>query len=230
MAAMRRVANKRGLTQLPWLTSYHTFSFGNYYDPQFMGFRSLRVINDDRVAAGAGFPMHSHANMEILTLVLEGALEHQDSLGTGSILRPGEAQLMSAGSGIRHSEFNPSETEAAHFLQIWIEPATLNAKPTYQQKPISFGKSGDWALIAAPDESVTSMKIKQNVLISMGVFSETKPIQVPNAAASWIHVITGAAKINDELFAQADSVGVESGEVSILIADAPAQILLFSFQ
>src|SRR5690606_12912935 len=147
-----RPAHERGRTQLSWLDSAHTFSFNNYYDPRYMGFRQLRVINDDRVTPGAGFATHGHRDMEIITYVLEGALAHQDSTGTGSVIRPGEVQRMSAGTGIRHSEYNHSQTAPVHFLQIWIMPERQGLKPGYEQRSFPLEAfRGEWRLIAARD-------------------------------------------------------------------------------
>ncbi|MGL5132970.1 MAG: pirin family protein, partial [Planktothrix sp.] len=133
-----RKSQDRGKVKIDWLESYHTFSFGNYYDPEYMGWRSLRVINEDRVQPMGGFPTHGHQNMEIITYILQGSLEHKDSLGTGSIIQPGEVQRMSAGTGIRHSEFNPSATDQVHLLQIWLLPDTQNLPPSYEQKSFNF--------------------------------------------------------------------------------------------
>lgn len=159
-----RNSHERGHTKIGWLDSYHTFSFGNYLDPNHMGFQSLRVINDDRVTPGAGFATHSHRDMEILTYVLEGALEHKDSLGTGAVIYPGEAQRMSAGTGIRHSEFNHSKTEPVHFLQIWIVPDQQGLQPSYEQRDFPLEeKRGKLRLIAAKDGREGAVTIHQNV-------------------------------------------------------------------
>ncbi|HEY9805839.1 MAG TPA: pirin family protein, partial [Candidatus Obscuribacterales bacterium] len=164
--------NARGRTKLGWLDSYHTFSFGNFYDPSRMGFRALRVINDDRVAPGAGFPMHGHRDMEILTYVLEGALEHKDSLGNGALIKPGEAQVMSAGTGITHSEFNPSSSDPVHLLQIWILPDQSGLKPRYEQRDFPLAeKQGQWRLIAAKDGRNGAVTIHQNVDLYVSVLA-----------------------------------------------------------
>src|SRR5215211_8273781 len=149
-----------------WLNTYHTFSFDQYYDPRYMGFRSLRVINEDFVAAGRGFPKHGHRDMEIITYILEGALKHEDSLGTGSVIRPGDVQRMSAGTGVRHSEQNASNTERVHLLQIWILPHTMELEPSYEQKAFSEDeRRGQWRLIASEDGREESVTVHQNVSV-----------------------------------------------------------------
>src|SRR5436190_2216438 len=158
-----RKAAERGHFDHGWLDTYHTFSFGDYYDPQHMSFRALRVINEDRVNPGGGFGMHGHRDMEIITLVLAGQLEHKVSLGTGSVIRPGELQRMSAGSGIRHSEFNPSATEAAHLLQIWLLPRERGLTPEYEQREFpAAGRDGQWQMVASDDGRQGSLTIHQD--------------------------------------------------------------------
>src|SRR5678815_2399075 len=159
MIKIRR-SDDRGHTKLSWLDSRHTFSFGDYHDPEQMGFSALRVINEDRVIPGAGFPTHSHRDMEIITYVLEGALAHKDSTGTSSVIRVGELQRMSAGMGISHSEYNASPTEPVHFLQIWIMPNETGLKPGYEQRSFDLEKiSGNWLLVAAPDARAGAVKV-----------------------------------------------------------------------
>ena len=166
-----RKADHRGLANLGWLESRHTFSFGHYRDPQQQGFSELLVINDDRVQAEQGFGTHPHNNMEIFSYVLEGALEHKDSMGTGSVIHPGDVQLMSAGAGVRHSEYNHSATEPLHFLQIWIVPNIRAAKPGYQQKHFSEAdKRGRLALIISPDGAEGSLRIHQDARVYAGLF------------------------------------------------------------
>src|ERR1043166_783545 len=158
-----RPANERGHFDHGWLDTYHTFSFADYHDPAQMGFRSLRVINEDRVAAGQGFGMHGHRDMEIVTIVLEGALEHRDSLGNGEVLRPGEVQRMTAGTGIRHSEFNPSTTEPVHLYQIWLLPERAGLKPQYEQMPIDRNElAGRWRLVASREPGDHALPIHQD--------------------------------------------------------------------
>ena len=159
----KRSADERGRTKIDWLDSRHTFSFGDYYDPESMGFSVLRVVNDDRVAPGGGFPTHGHANMEILSYVISGGLEHKDSIGTGSVIRPGDVQRMSAGTGVRHSEFNASRTEPVHFLQIWIIPERAGLPPSYEQKTFSAAeRDGRLRLVAAPDGRDGALVIHQD--------------------------------------------------------------------
>lgn len=160
---LMRQAAQRGHTDLGWLNSYHTFSFGSYYDQRHMGFRSLRVINDDRIAPGRGFPKHPHRNMEILSYVLNGSLQHRDSTGEGSIVRPGDVQMMSAGRGITHSEYNPSKREANHFLQIWIQPAQSGLRPSYQQQHVALDdKRNRWRPIVEPEKRNGVISVHQD--------------------------------------------------------------------
>src|SRR6185369_8570942 len=167
-----RKANERGHFNHGWLNTYHTFSFDQYYDPRYMGFRVLRVINEDFVSPGRGFPMHAHRDMEIITYILEGALEHQDSMGNGSIIRPGDVQRMSAGTGVQHSEFNPSASDPVHFLQIWIQPAARNIAPSYEEKRFSpEEKRGRLRLIASSDRSEGSVLIHQDARVFAGLFT-----------------------------------------------------------
>jgi redox-sensitive bicupin YhaK (pirin superfamily) len=171
MIQLRR-SNDRGPTQLDWLDSRHTFSFGDYYDPKHMGFGDLRVINEDRVVPGAGFPTHSHRDMEIITYVLEGALAHRDSTGTSSVIRVGDVQRMSAGTGISHSEYNASQTEPVHFLQIWIIPNKTGLLPGYEQRAFSLDEHrGKWTLIAAKDGREGSVTVHQDVDVWAARFS-----------------------------------------------------------
>jgi len=221
--------NARGRTRMGWLDSQHTFSFGSFYDPERMGFRSLRVINDDRVVPGAGFPMHSHRNMEIFTYVLEGALEHQDSLGSGAIISPGEAQIMSAGTGITHSEFNPSKTEPVHFLQIWILPDTQELQPRYEQKAFPLEqRRGNLRLIAAKDGRNGAVTIHQDVDLYTSVLERGDALHYhlnPNRYA-WLQVAQGVAFLNDQELRAGDGVQMYGGELEIS-TDIGAEILLF---
>ncbi len=172
-----RPAQARGAVNVGWLDSRHTFSFGEYYDPSHMGFATLRVINEDKVIPGKGFPTHGHRDMEIITYVLAGALEHKDSIGTGSIIRPGDVQRMSAGTGIRHSEFNASSTEPVHFLQIWMLPGQLDIEPSYEQKTFAEAeKRGNLRLVGSRDGRDRSITIHQNVDLYATVLEEGETV------------------------------------------------------
>jgi len=222
--------NSRGRTKIGWLDSYHTFSFGGFYDSQRLGFRSLRVINDDRVAPGAGFPTHGHRDMEILTYVLQGALEHKDSLGTGSIIRPGEAQIMSAGTGIMHSEFNYSQSEPVHLLQIWIIPETQGLKPRYEQKSFSMEeRTGQLRLIAAHDARDGAVKVYQDVDLYTSILQPGNKINYhaqPNRY-TWLQVANGIVNLNGEELRAGDGVQID-GEIHLEITtNVGGEILLF---
>ncbi|GAX42506.1 pirin domain-containing protein [Tolypothrix sp. NIES-4075] len=222
--------NARGQTKIGWLDSYHTFSFGNFYDPNRMGFRSLRVINDDRVVPGAGFGTHGHRDMEILTYVLEGALEHKDSLGTGSVILPGEAQVMSAGTGITHSEYNHSQTEPVHFLQIWILPDKQGLKPRYEQKAFPIEeKRGKLRLIAAKDGRDGAVTIHQDVNLYTSVLEPGDVVNYhvqPNRYA-WLQIAQGIATLNGEELRAGDGVQISVEEQLEISTEVGAEILLF---
>src|SRR5438477_11914352 len=195
-----RKSDQRGTADLGWLYSRHTFSFGEYYDPRSMGFGPLRVINEDRVQPGAGFPPHGHQDMEILSYVLEGALEHKDSIGTGSVIRPGEVQIMSAGTGIRHSEFNHSKTEPVHFLQIWVVPDRQGIAPRYEQKTFpDADKRGRLRLVGSSDGREGSVVVHQDVRLFAALLNTGE--QVTHALATgrkgWLQVVRGAVAMND---------------------------------
>lgn len=222
--------NARGRTQIGWLDSYHSFSFGNFYDPSRMGFRSLRVINDDRVAPGAGFATHGHKDMEILTYVLEGALEHKDSLGTGSVILPGEAQVMSAGTGIQHSEYNHSKTDPVHFLQIWIIPDKKNLPPRYEQKAFSVEeRSRKLRLIAAKDGRDGAVTINQDVDLYTSVLSADDVINyhVKPGRYAWLQVARGIVNLNGEELRAGDGVQISGEENLEITTNVGGEILLF---
>jgi quercetin 2,3-dioxygenase len=225
-----RPAAERGATQIDWLDSKHSFSFAEYHDPRHMGFRSLRVINDDRIAAGAGFPTHGHRDMEILTYVLEGAVAHRDSLGTGSIIRPGEVQIMSAGTGIQHSEFNPSKTEPLHLLQIWMLPEKPGLKPRYDQKEFSAAeRNGRLRLVGSRDGRDGAVTIYQD--LDLYTASLDKGQAVTHAIRPdrhvWIQMARGKATVNGKPVAEGDGVAV-SNESRLDIAGVDgAELLLF---
>lgn len=222
--------NARGNTKTGWLDSYHTFSFGGFYDPKRMGFRSLRVINDDRVVPGAGFPRHSHRDMEILTYVFEGALEHKDSLGNGAVIRPGEAQIMSAGTGITHSEFNSSQTDPVHFLQIWIIPDKQGLPPRYEQKAFPLEeKRGLLRLIGAKDGRDGAVTIHHDVDLYTSVLEPGNVVTYhlkPNRYA-WLQIATGVATLNGHELRAGDGVQMSGEDQLEISTDIGAEILLF---
>ncbi len=207
-----RKSGERGHIQADWLNTYHTFSFGQYLDPRYMGFRALRVINEDTVAAGEGFPMHSHKEMEIITYVLEGALEHQDSMGNRGVISEGEVQRMSAGSGARHSEFNPSKEAPVHLFQIWIEPNRAALSPSYEQKRFSKeAKSNTLCLIASPDGASGSIKIHQEARLYGCELDKERSVSldVKPSHGVWVQVASGRVKVNGMRLETGDGASVE---------------------
>jgi redox-sensitive bicupin YhaK (pirin superfamily) len=230
MTLVVRRAKDRGHADHGWLDSFHTFSFADYHDLAHMGFRVLRVINEDRVQPGRGFGTHGHQDMEILTWVLEGELEHKDSMGTGSVVHSRELQYMSAGSGVTHSEFNPSPKEALHFLQIWILPAVKGAKPRYDQKSFATAlKPGELVLIASPDGASGSIAVRQDMKLFAGVLDRnqtaTHALGAPRHA--WLQVTAGSLKVGDEKLAVGDGLAVSGESKLAMSADARAEFLLF---
>lgn len=229
MITIRRAA-ERGHADHGWLDTHHTFSFADYYDPQHMGFRALRVINDDRVAPGAGFPTHPHRDMEIITYVLSGGIAHRDSMGTGSVIRPGEVQRMTAGSGVTHSEFNASRSEPLHFLQIWILPEARGIKPSYEQKTFSAEeKRGRLRLIASREGSEGSVTVHQDVKVYAGLFTagEEASFALAPQRHAWVHVARGKARVAGQELTAGDAVAV-SGEQAVKIEGlAEAELLVF---
>ncbi|HEX8174898.1 MAG TPA: pirin family protein [Pyrinomonadaceae bacterium] len=229
MITVRR-AEERGHFNFGWLNTYHTFSFGDYYDPRNMGFRSLRVINEDWVKEGRGFPTHPHRDMEIITYILSGALEHRDSMGTGSVIRPGEVQRMSAGTGVTHSERNPSGEEPVHLLQIWIMPDKRNYQPSYEQKAYTDEeKRGGLRLIASPDGSDDSVTIHQDARLFSSLLEAGQKIQhklEPNRHA-WVQVARGAIDINGTQLNQSDGAAISREELLEITAREGSEILLF---
>jgi redox-sensitive bicupin YhaK (pirin superfamily) len=225
-----RAASDRGHANHGWLDSYHTFSFADYYDAAHMGFRNLRVINDDRVAAGMGFGKHPHRDMEIISYVLEGSLEHRDSIGTGSIIRPGDVQRMSAGSGVLHSEFNASKTEPVHFLQIWILPREQGAPPGYEQKTFSREeKAGRLRLVVSPDGREESVTVHADASLYAGVFAPGQTVETSVATGRhiWLHVASGAVRVNGHEMGTGDSASI-SNEATLRIEGIhDAEILVF---
>lgn len=229
MIKLRR-SSDRGHTKLGWLHSRHTFSFGDYYDPQHMGFSDLRVINEDRVIPGAGFPTHSHREMEIITYVLEGALAHKDSTGTSSVIRVGEVQRMSAGTGISHSEYNASQTEPVHFLQIWIVPDEAGLRPGYEQQAIPFDKNrGRWTLIASKDGRDGSVTVHQDVELYLAAISKDQQLsyRLKPGRQAWLQVTRGAATLNGAPLATGDGAAVSDEKLLEVAASDDAEVLLF---
>ena len=225
-----RKAKDRGRTDWGWLDSRHTFSFGEYYDHRQLGFRSLRVINDDRVLPGKGFGTHGHRDMEILSYVLEGALEHKDSTGGGGVIRPGEIQFMRAGTGVTHSEQNGSQTEPVHFLQIWIVPDKQGLRPRYDQKPFDAKAARErFVLLAAPDGRDGAIQVQQDVALWMTRLgaSETRSHTLAAGRHAWLHVARGAASVNGHSLAEGDGAAI-SGEPAVeLQGEGDAELLLF---
>ena len=210
--------------------TWHTFSFSDYYDARFMGFRSLRVINEDFVAPGSGFPTHAHRDMEIITYVLEGALQHRDSLGTGSIIRPGEVQRMSAGTGVRHSEANPSASEAVHLLQIWIEPSASGIEPGYEQKAFSEAdKRGRLRLVASPDGAEGSVTIHQDARVYATLLAPGQQVThtLPAGRYAWVQAARGSLALNGQHLGSGDGAAVTRETVLTLSGVGDAEALLF---
>ena len=225
-----RLAQERGVADLGWLNSRHTFSFGHYFDPEELGFSSLLVINEDRVQPGQGFGQHPHANMEIFSYVLDGALEHKDSMGTGSVIRPGDVQMMSAGSGITHSEFNHSLHEEVHFLQFWIVPNRNNVTPRYQQIHIADNeKRGAFKLIISPAGIDGSLSVYQDVRVYAGLFNEKDRGELSLAAGryAYIHIARGEALINGQHFRTGDGARVYDERELLVTEGHDAEILVF---
>lgn len=224
-----RNAQERGHADHGWLNTYHTFSFADYYDPKHMGFRSLRVINEDRVQPGQGFGTHPHRDMEIISYVLEGGLQHKDSMGTGSVIRPGDVQRMSAGTGVFHSEFNASRSELVHFLQIWLLPKQRGITPSYEQKTFTKEeKDGRLRVVASPDGRDGSVTIHTDAVLYAGLFTQGQRAELPLAKgrSAWLHVARGKVKVNDKELAAGDGAsvteesllkieGVDQGEVLV---------------
>ncbi|WP_119390135.1 pirin family protein [Taklimakanibacter lacteus] len=228
-----RKAKDRGHADFGWLDSHHSFSFGQYYDPEFMGFGALRVINDDRVAGGGGFDTHGHKDMEIVSYVLDGALAHRDSLGSGSVIRPGDVQLMSAGTGIRHSEFNASKTDPVHFLQIWIIPERQGLKPGYAEQHFpEADRLGRFRLIASPDGRAGSLKIHQDAAIHAALLEAGADLAQPLDARRryWLQVAKGALDVNGEAVMEGDGLAIVKEESLSLAAKSKSEILLFDLQ
>jgi redox-sensitive bicupin YhaK (pirin superfamily) len=227
---VRRPAAERGRAAFGWLDSRHSFSFGEYYDPAHMGFRALRVLNDDRVRPGYGFPTHPHRDMEIISYVLEGALAHQDSMGTGSVIEPGDVQRMSAGTGVLHSEMNPSKAEAVHFLQIWIVPDVRGIAPEYEQKRYPYEDRQDrLRLVASGDGRDGALQIHQDVDLYAGVFGAgaTAALDLRPGRHAWVQMARGGATLNGETLGEGDGAALSDETRVELVATADAEILVF---
>ena len=228
MITVRR-SNERGSSKFNWLDSRHTFSFGDYYDPKHVGYSSLRVINEDRVNPGAGFPTHSHRDMEIITYVLEGALAHKDSTGTSSVIRVGDVQRMSAGTGISHSEYNASQTEPVHFVQIWIIPNETGLEPGYEQRSFDLKKeSGKWVLVAAR-KADGALKIHQDAELSLAVLPKGEKLnyRLHPGRHAWLQVARGKVTLNGSSLEAGDGGAIENEQVVDLTAIDQSEVLLF---
>jgi redox-sensitive bicupin YhaK (pirin superfamily) len=224
-----RKANERGHADHGWLDTWHTFSFAGYYDPEHMGFHSLRVINDDIIAGGGGFGTHPHRDMEIITYVLSGALEHRDSMGNGRIIKPGEVQYMAAGTGVAHSEFNPSPTEPVHLLQIWIQPDRPGVKPRYAEKSLARAKTGQWNLVASKAGRDGSITINQDADLCIARLNQGDNVEhaLSSRRHAWVHVAEGEVKLNGRVLNTGDAAAVSGEERLRVTAAQPSQVLLF---
>ena len=225
-----RKSDDRGHANHGWLDSYHSFSFADYYDPQHMGFGPLRVINDDRIDAGAGFGTHGHRDMEIITYMLEGELEHKDSMGTGSVIRPGDVQRMSAGKGVQHSEFNHSKENGVHLLQIWIQPNVTGILPSYEEKRFEHSeKVGRFRLVASPDGDNGSVVIHQDARMYAGLFETDQSAEIPLAAnrLAYVHMARGSAVVNGQTLAAGDALKLSDEALLRIEGGEQAEVLVF---
>ncbi len=224
-----RKANERGHANHGWLDSYHTFSFAEYRDPRWMGFRSLRVINDDLVMPGQGFGTHPHRDMEIITYILSGQLEHKDSLNNGRVIRPGDVQYMAAGTGVRHSEFNPSDTEAVHLLQIWVQPDRQGATPRYEEKAFADAAKGVLHLVTSKTGRDGSIAINQDADLWLAKLDAGQRVvhQLARGRQAWIHVAEGEVTLNGKTLQGGDAAAVSEENALELTGKKPAQVLLF---
>lgn len=229
MIAIRR-SSERGHFNHGWLDTFHTFSFGDYYDPAQVQFRALRVMNEDRVAAGQGFGMHPHRDMEIVTYVLSGALAHRDSLGNGETLRPGELQRMTAGTGIRHSEFNPSPTEGVHLYQIWLLPERTGLTPGYEQKAFaSEGRHNRWQLVASPNADEGSLHIHQDARLYLADLDAGQSLEraIAHGRHAWLQVLRGAVDVSGQRLSAGDGAALSDESSLNLTANEAAEVMLF---
>ena len=228
MKIIRR-SNERGHAEHGWLDSYHTFSFADFYDPQWMGYRSLRVINDDLVMPGMGFGTHPHRDMEIISYVLSGAIEHKDSMGNGRVIRAGEFQYMAAGTGVQHSEFNPSKTDPLRLLQIWIQPDEKGVTPRYAERNLAKAETGKLHLVASKTGRDGSMEIHQDADLLLGKLEAGQSVKhaLAKNRHAWVHVAEGEVNINGTKLAGGDAVGISEESVLDISAAKPSQVLLF---
>ncbi|HSH47705.1 MAG TPA: pirin family protein, partial [Halomonas sp.] len=229
MMAIRR-AEERGTANFGWLSCRHTFSFGHYYDPRFMGFGPLRVINEDHVQPGCGFGTHGHQDMEIISYVLEGEMAHRDSLGSGSLIRPGDVQRMSAGTGVRHSEYNASDSAPLHFLQIWIMPERNGLEPSYEQKTFTDSDKAGWLrLVGSRDGRDGSVTIHQDVDLYAAKLAATDSVtyQLPADRKGWVQVASGDVQLGDEALSVGDGVAIEGPHSITLTTRTATEVLLF---
>jgi quercetin 2,3-dioxygenase len=220
----------RGRTRTGWLDSKHSFSFGDYRDPAQLGFRALRVINEDRVIPGAGFPRHGHRDMDIISYVLEGSLQHKDSIGNGTVIKPGEIQRMSAGTGIEHSEFNPSQTEPVHFLQIWIIPEKRGIAPSHEQKPVPLAeRRGKLRLVAAPDAPDGAVTLHQDARVYVANLAAGERVahDIAPGRGVWIQVARGIIALNGTEMREGDGAALEDEKSAAIDAETDSEILLF---
>ncbi len=225
-----RPGNERGHADHGWLDSHHTFSFADYHDPAHMGFRSLRVINEDRVQPGRGFGTHPHRDMEIISYVLEGGLEHKDSMGTGSVIKPGDVQRMSAGTGVTHSESNASQSASVHFLQIWLVPGERGLKPSYEQKTFtSQDKEARLRLVASPDGSEGSVTIHSDAKLYAGLFGSGDQAKLSLAPGrhAWVHVARGRVRINEHELEAGDGAALSDEAVVAIEGVDASEVLVF---
>jgi redox-sensitive bicupin YhaK (pirin superfamily) len=229
MLSIRRSA-ERGQADHGWLRSQHSFSFAEYFDPEHVEFGALRVINEDRVAPGMGFGTHGHRDMEIVSYVLEGALQHRDSMGNGSVMRPGDVQRMSAGTGVMHSEFNASQTEPVHFLQIWLQPAQRGTAPGYEQKHFTAAqKRGRLCLLASPDGALDSLRIQQDARLYAGLFDGTEQASLPLDATrmAYVHVVRGNVEVNGVALSGGDALKLRDVDAVAIRLGQDAEVLVF---
>jgi quercetin 2,3-dioxygenase len=229
MLTLRKSAD-RGYADHGWLKSFHSFSFADYYDPRHMGVGNLRVINEDRIAAGTGFGMHGHRDMEIVSYVLDGALAHKDSIGTDGVIRPGDVQRMSAGSGVRHSEFNHEADATTHFLQIWILPSRNGIQPGYEQKHFAAeGKRGRLATVASPDGREGSVTIHADATLRAGLFTgaERAELALDPARITYVHLVRGGLRVNDRQLGAGDALRLDQETKLVLEGGEDAEVLVF---